>query len=142
MVKASTSPSSAAFFRLLVRILFCMFAEDTAIFAPDVFTQFIRTQTRDDGTDCGARLNEIFDWLNDPQADGALADTDPFYGFRYVNGGLFAERLGFPRFNRDMRAALLDCCDFQWARISPAVFGSLFQGVMHDRARLQQSATS
>ena len=126
--------------RLLVRILFCIFAEDTTIFAPDAFTQFIRTQTREDGTDCGAKLNEFFDWLNDPRADGALADTDPFYGFRYVNGGLFAERLGFPRFNRDMRAALLDCCDFQWARISPAVFGSLFQGVMEDRARRQQGA--
>ena len=126
--------------RLLVRILFCLFAEDTLIFAPDAFTQFIRTQTMEDGRDCGARLNELCDWLNAPAADGALADTDPFYGFRYVNGGLFAERLGFPRFNRDMRASLLACCDFQWARISPAVFGSLFQGVMEDRARRQQGA--
>ncbi|MFZ4683758.1 MAG: type IIL restriction-modification enzyme MmeI, partial [Terrimicrobiaceae bacterium] len=126
--------------RLLVRILFCLFAEDTLIFQPDAFTQFIRTQTREDGSDCGAKLNELCDWLNNPAADGALADTDPFYGFRYVNGGLFAERLGFPRFTREMRQALLDCCDFQWARISPAVFGSLFQGVMEDRARRQQGA--
>ena len=76
-----------------------------------------------------AKLTEFFDWLNDPKAGGALApmdDSDPFSGFRYANGGLFAERLGFPRFNRDMRAALLDCCDFEWARISSAVFGSLF----------------
>lgn len=126
--------------RLLVRILFCLFAEDTAIFAPDAFTQFLRIQTREDGSDCGAKLNEFFDWLNKPAADGALEDTDPFYGFRYVNGGLFAERLGFPRFTRDMRKALLECCDFQWARISPAVFGSLFQGVMEDRDRRQQGA--
>ena len=129
--------------RLLVRILFCLFAEDTTIFAPDTFTQFIRTQTREDGSDCGARLNELCDWLNDPRADATLApieDSDPFYGFRYVNGGLFSERLGFPRFNRDMRKALLDCCDFQWARISPAVFGSLFQGVLDDKSRRQQGA--
>jgi hypothetical protein len=126
--------------RLLVRILFCMFAEDNGIFAPDAFIQFIRTQTRADGTDLGARLNELFDWLNRPEADGALADTDPFYGFRYVNGGLFNERLGFPRFNRAMRDALLFCCEFEWERISPAVFGSLFQGVMDGRARRQQGA--
>ena len=126
--------------RLLVRILFCLFAEDTLIFDPDTFTQFIRTQTREDGSDCGARLLELCDWLNNPAADGTLADTDPFYGFRYVNGGLFAERLGFPRFNRDMRKALLDCCDFQWAKISPAVFGSLFQGVLDDKSRRQQGA--
>ena len=126
--------------RLLVRILFCLFAEDTLIFEPEVFTQFIRTQTREDGSDLGARLNELFDWLNRPEADNALEDTDAFHGFRFVDGELFNERLGYPRFNREMRAALLYCCDFQWARISPAVFGSLFQGVMDDRTRRQQGA--
>ncbi len=126
--------------RLLVRILFCLFAEDTSIFEPDAFTQFIRTQTRDDGSDLGARLNELFDWLNDPRADDTLADTDQFYGFRYVNGGLFEAPLRFARFDRPMRDALLFCCDFQWAKISPAVFGSLFQGVVQDRARRQQGA--
>ena len=126
--------------RLLVRILFCLFAEDTLIFQPEALTQFIRNQTREDGTDCGAKLNELFDWLNNLAADGPIEETDPFYGFRYVNGGLFAERLGFPRFNRAMRDALLFCCDFQWAKISPAVFGSLFQGVLDDRARRQQGA--
>ena len=126
--------------RLLVRILFCLFAEDTLIFQPEAFTQFIRTQTREDGADLGARLNELFNWLNKSEADQPLEDTDPFCGFRYVNGGLFNERLDYPRFTRDMRKALLDCCDFQWAKISPAVFGSLFQGVMDDRARRQQGA--
>ncbi|MCX6890196.1 MAG: class I SAM-dependent DNA methyltransferase, partial [Verrucomicrobia bacterium] len=126
--------------RLLVRILFCMFAEDTGIFAPEAFTQFVRTHTREDGEDLGARLNELFEWLNRPEADNAQEDTDPLYGFRYVNGGLFGERLGFARFNRNMRRALLSSCEFSWARISPAVFGSLFQGVLDDRARRQQGA--
>lgn len=82
--------------RLLVRILFCLFAEDTFIFTqPEVFTQFIRMQTREDGSDLGARLNELFDWLNNPRADGDLPDTDPFYGFRYVNGGLFEAPAAF-----------------------------------------------
>ncbi|NDB76399.1 MAG: class I SAM-dependent DNA methyltransferase, partial [Verrucomicrobia bacterium] len=126
--------------RLLVRILFCVFAEDTGIFEPEVFSRFIRTQTRDDGSDLGAQLNQLFDWLNSPQADRPVEDGDPLYGFRYVNGDLFAERLGFPRCTRDMRAALLYCCEFQWAKISPAVFGSLFQGVLDDKARRQQGA--
>jgi hypothetical protein len=126
--------------RLLVRILFCLFAEDTALFAPDTFTQFIRTQTRDDGGDLGAKLNELFDWLNRPEADAVRSDDDPFFGFRYVNGGLFEERLRFARFTREMREALLYCCEFQWARISPAVFGALFQGVLEDRERRQHGA--
>ena len=126
--------------RMLVRILFCLFAEDTLIFQPESFTQFIRTQTRADGADLGARLNELFDWLNKSAADQQMEDTHPFYGFRYVNGGLFNERLDYPRFNSAMRDALLFCCEFMWAKISPAVFGSLFQGVMDDRARRQQGA--
>lgn len=126
--------------RLLVRILFCVFAEDTGIFEPESFTNFIRQQTREDGSDIGAQLNQLFDWLNNPQAESRLEDTDALYGFRYVNGGLFAERLGFPRCNRAMRDALIECCEFHWAKISPAVFGSLFQGVIDDRARRQQGA--
>jgi hypothetical protein len=47
--------------RLLVRVLFCLFAEDNGIFDPDVFTHFIRHQTRPDGSDVGAKLNELFD---------------------------------------------------------------------------------
>jgi hypothetical protein len=126
--------------RLLVRILFCVFAEDTALFEPEAFTRFIREQTRADGSDLGAQLNLLFDWLNNPQAATRLEDTDALYGFRYVNGGLFSERLGFPRCNKAMRDALIDCCEFHWAKISPAVFGSLFQGVIDDRARRQQGA--
>jgi len=126
--------------RLLCRVLFCLFAEDNLIFQPEAFTQFVRTQTRPDGSDLAAKLNELFDWLNNPLADGSVSDTDWRYGFRYVNGGLFAERLGFPIFTKAMREALSFCCDFQWAKISPAVFGSLFQGVLEDRARRQQGA--
>ncbi|MEP6821068.1 MAG: hypothetical protein ABI946_01835 [Chthoniobacterales bacterium] len=65
------------------------------------------------GSDLGAKLHELFDWLNNPDADRAVPDTDSFYGFRYLNGGLFSERLGFPRFSRATRDALLFCCDFQ-----------------------------
>jgi hypothetical protein len=127
--------------RLLVRILFCLFAEDTHIFEPDTFTQFVRTQTQENGSDLGAKLNELFDWLNNPAADQSLPDTDPFYGFRFVNGGLFEERLGFPRFTRAMRDSLLFCCDFQWAKISPAVFGSLVQGILDPTERRQHGSS-
>lgn len=60
--------------------------------------------------------------------------------FPYVNGELFAERLGFAVFNRAMRERLLETTDFQWARVSPAVFGSLFQGISEDAERRQQGA--
>jgi hypothetical protein len=66
--------------RLLVRILFCVFAEDNGIFQPNNFESFIREQTRADVRDLDAKLNELFDWLNNPQADAHLPPEDPFLG--------------------------------------------------------------
>jgi len=40
----------------------------------------------------------------------------------------------------DHRAALLKCCTFDWSRISPGVFGSLFQGVMEKKERRAKGA--
>jgi hypothetical protein len=57
--------------------------------------------------------------------------------FPWVNGELFAENLGFADFNHTMRDALLACTNFDWSRISPAIFGSLFQAVMEPRERRQ-----
>jgi len=123
--------------RFLVRILFCLFAEDTNIFEPEAFHLYIENRTTADGSDLGLHLARLFDVLNTPtdkrqrNLDETLADLP------YVNGDLFAEKLGFADFNRDMRNALLACTRFDWSRISPAVFGSLFQSVMEPRERRQ-----
>jgi len=126
--------------RLLVRLLFCMFAEDTGVFDPATFETFISQQTRADGSDVGPRLNQLFDILNKPQDKWRTAEQETFAGFRYINGDLFRDRLDYPPFNRETRAALLAACEFQWARVSPAVFGSLFQGILGDVARRQAGA--
>lgn len=34
-----------------------------------------------------------------------------------------------------MRQILLDCCNFDWNKISPAIFGAMFQGVMDKKTR-------
>lgn len=126
--------------RLLVRILFCLFADDNGIFEPNTFRTFLRDSTKEDGSDLSPRLNELFETLNTradkrPTALGGSLVTLP-----YVNGALFSERLGFPVFTEGMRAALIECSGFQWAKISPAVFGSLFQGVLLPSERRQQGA--
>lgn len=126
--------------QLLVRILFCLFADDTAVFEPATFETFIKQQTREDGSDVGARLNELFDLLNTPESQWPATAKDAFAGFRYINGDLFRDRLRFPPFTRSTRSALVAASEFQWARVSPAVFGSLFQGIMEDIERRQQGA--
>lgn len=119
----------------LVRLLFCLFAEDTGIFCKDAFRAFIQDLTSEDGNDLAARLAELFQVLNTPEQQRLGARNDLIKEFPYVNGGLFAEFLPMPAFDSGMRRVLLDCCAMDWGRISPAIFGSMFQCVMKAEER-------
>jgi hypothetical protein len=121
--------------RLLVRVLFCLFAEDSGIFERNTFELYLRNRTAEDGSDLGMHLARLFAVLDTPIPDRQAKLDEDLATLPYVNGDLFGERLGFADFNRDMRNALLACCRFDWSRISPAVFGSLFQSVMEPVAR-------
>lgn len=126
--------------RFLVRVLFCLFAEDTGLFERNVFTQFIEHHTSPHGSDLGSQLARLFQVLNSPPERRQTNLLEELAELPYVNGDLFAEDLGFADFNRAMRERLLACCRFDWGRISPAVFGSLFQSVMEPRERRQIGA--
>lgn len=119
----------------LVRILFCLFADDTTIFNKNQFQDFIEQRTNEDGSDLASRLQELFQVLNTPvdkrykNLDEQLAD------FPYVNGKLFDEILPMASFDSKMRKALLECNYIDWSKISPAIFGSMFQSVMNPKER-------
>ena len=123
--------------RFLVRVLFCLFAEDTGIFERESFKLYLLNRTSLDGSDLGLHLARLFDVLNTPPEKRQRNLDENLAAFAYVNGELFAENLGFADFNRDMRNALLACTGFDWSRISPAIFGSLFQAVMEPKERRQ-----
>lgn len=126
--------------RFLVRTLFCLFAEDTGIFDRSVFTSYIKERTAPDGSDLGVRLAQLFEVLDTPEDDRQRSLDETLAAFPYVNGSLFSERLRFADFGRAMRDALVKCTNFDWSRISPAVFGSLFQSVMEPPERRQIGA--
>ncbi len=117
--------------QLLVRLLFCLFADDTGIFQPkDIFLQLIDNDTADDGGDVGRTLVELFDILDTPEEARQRGLRAELNAFPYVNGALFAGHLRTPVFDRDMRRMLLDAARHDWSGVSPAIFGSLFQSVM------------
>jgi hypothetical protein len=126
--------------RFLVRVLFCLFGEDTGLFERNTFTNFIENHTSEDGSNLGANLARLFQVLNTPQERRQKNLLEELAELPYVNGDLFAESLSFADFNRDMRNRLLACCRFDWSRISPAIFGSLFQSVMEPKERRQVGA--
>ena len=121
--------------RLMVRVLFCLFAEDTGIFEPNAFTGHVTRHTAADGRDLGPQLAHLFETLNTDRPARQRNLPEHLAEFPYVNGRLFAERLRLATFDAAMRTALLDCCRFRWETISPVVFGSLFQAVMEPRDR-------
>ena len=121
---------------LLVRLLFCLFADDTGIFQPaQSFRTFIEERTSADGSDLGSRLGQLFQVLNTPEDKRSKALDEQLAAFQYVNGKLFEEPLPMADFTSAMREALLDTCALDWSAISPAIFGSLFQSIMDDKAR-------
>jgi len=120
---------------LLVRLVFCMFADDSGIFERGVFEKYIYERTEVDGSDLGPRLGKTFEVLNTPldKRQGSL-DED-LAGLPYVNGGLFAEYTRMPDFTFKMRDELLNAMHLDWSKVSPAIFGSMFQGVMDEKQR-------
>jgi hypothetical protein len=127
--------------RFLVRLLFCLFSDDTGIFEPrDIFLALIQERTQVDGSDVGPWLTHLFEILNTPD-DHRQTNLDADLGqFPYINGELFAERLPILAFDSAMRFLLIEACEFSWDAISPAIFGSLFQSVMNLRQRRAQGA--
>ena len=122
--------------RFLVRVVFCLFADDTGIFEPcDIFFNFIEERTNEDGADTGARLAELFQVLDTPEEERQRTLDEDLARFPYVNGDLFKDSLRIPSFTSAMRNALLETCHFDWSNISPAIFGALFQSVMNPKQR-------
>ena len=120
---------------LLVRILFCLFADDTGIFDKHGFREYLEQRTNEDGSDLGMHLAQLFQVLNTPEDRRQRNLDEQLTSFRYVNGKLFDETLPIPAFNSPMREALLDASTLDWSAISPAIFGSLFQSIMDREAR-------
>ena len=127
----------------LVRLLFCLFADDTGLFGEKgLFLNYLN-YTKQDGSDLHGELTGLFDTLNKPD-DGYLAKYPDYIGpkrlknlpehrrrFPYINGTLFEGSLEQLEFDEATRNTLIECAKLDWSKISPAIFGSLFQAIMH-----------
>ncbi len=123
---------------LLVRLLYILFADDTQVWSKNLFEDYVLVKTADDGSNLGSRLRDLFDVLNQ---EHRMTNLDPsLASFDYVNGGLFKEPIGAPTCDAEIRRDLLRACQFEWSKISPVIFGSLFQNVMTAPERRQLGA--
>ena len=119
----------------LVRLLFILFADDTSIFEKSIFQEFIDQNTKEDGSDLGANMAQLFQTLNTPREKRFKNLGDHLNQFPYINGKLFEDIIPIASFNSKMRNILLEASTLDWGKISPAIFGSLFQSVMNPEER-------
>ena len=119
----------------IIRILFCLYAEDTGIFNNYQFTDFVKRYGSDNPQDLGQKIQFLFRVLNQKETERQTINADDINDFPYVNGKLFEEQIIPPSFNQAIYNKLVRACYFDWSSISPSIFGSLFQYVIEPENR-------
>ncbi|UUV23647.1 MULTISPECIES: DNA methyltransferase [Lysinibacillus] len=119
--------------QFLMRVLFCLFAEDTGIFKQDIFTNLVNIYSKSDGSDLNILFNELFTVLDEKDR----TDTPKYLkDFPYVNGQLFSEPHKDIVFSQKSRDLIIDCgVSLNWKKINPDIFGSMVQAVASDENR-------
>ena len=122
--------------QLIVRLVFCFYAEDAGMFGKK--TMFHDYLTRFSSRDFRRGLLDLFNVLNTPidQRDPYL--DDELSAFPYVNGGMFAENnLEVPQFTDELRESILEhaSSSFDWSEISPTIFGAVFESTLNPETR-------
>lgn len=122
--------------QLVVRLVFCLYAEDAGIFGHKMM--FHDYLARFGSRDFRRGLMDLFSVLDTP------VDTrDPYLdselnAFPYVNGGMFAENnLEIPNFTDELRELILEHASsgFDWSEISPTIFGAVFESTLNPETR-------
>lgn len=112
----------------LIRLLFCLFAEDTNIFQPDQFTNFLKQMTAEDGSDMNERISELFAFLD--KKDRSRNEPAYLKDFPYVNGQLFTDPHMNLNFSKKTRQLMIDAGELVgWANVNPDILGSMLQAV-------------
>lgn len=115
--------------RFLTRMVFCMFADDTNIFEHGTLGRYL---TKQQSTALGPMLAYLFQNLNE--------DNETNEDFPYINGDLFKDIIKMPHLTDETKELLLEADSYDWSKINPAIFGSMFQVIMNDKERRSAGA--
>lgn len=126
-IEDGVDPDELALF--LTRLIFCFFADDTAIFGKKhVLHSLLENHAATDGSNLQQILTTLFNTLNTEHRSSRLPEH--YAQFAYINGGLFEENINIPYFDERLYNLVMECSALDWTEISPAIFGSMFQSVL------------
>lgn len=120
---------------LCVRLVFCLYAEDAGLFnSKDAFSHYIQKYAPEDIRRALLDLFKVLDTPYDERPDLYLSDE--LEAFPYCNGGLFAnENIVIPRITQEIKETLLESAQFNWSKISPTIFGAVFESTLNPETR-------
>ncbi|MTP74036.1 N-6 DNA methylase [Turicibacter sanguinis] len=135
LVKENQNITITSLNLFLIRLLFCLFAEDTGIFEQDkMFTNDIKILTKIDGSDLNQIIRQIFDVLDKPQK----TPNQPSFlnKYPYVNGHLFSQPHEDLVFNKRIRRLIIEAGELlNWSKVNPDILGSMLQTVATSSTR-------
>lgn len=117
----------------LARLLFLFFGDDSGMWNEGQFQDLVANHTTIESF--ASVIEQLFEAVDQPEGKRADYLPEPVRAFRYINGGLFSDRLNMGNISSTFREHVLAAGDFDWSYISPAVFGSMFQTVKDKKAR-------
>ena len=135
------SMAEAEISQTMARLLFVMFGDDTDMWGEGVgasFERYLNRHTSPDGSDIAEKLGALFEHLDKKPEAGqqTAAASYELEGFAYVNGGIFANPVSIPAsVGKEFRDGLLEASATDWSKVSPAIFGSMFQSVRDAKTR-------
>jgi len=121
---------------LCVRLVFCLYAEDSGLFGSHtMFHDYMKSLSV---KDMRRGLIDLFKVLDTPVKERDKYLDDDLAAFPYVNGGLFAdENIEIPNFTQEIAELLLEGAseNFDWSSISPTIFGAVFESTLNPETR-------
>lgn len=122
---------------LCVRLVFCLYAEDAGVFDENnrnIFSDYIKQYEPKDLRQALLQLFKVLDTKENEREDLYLSDE--LEQFPYVNGGLFEnENVIIPKITQEIKDTLLDAAQFDWRKISPTIFGAVFESTLNPETR-------
>lgn len=120
----------------LIRVLFCLFAEDTNILENNLFTNSVKQMTKEDGTDFDAFVSQLFGVLDFEKSQRPVDTPSWLNDFPYVDGDLFKDSHESLMFSSKSRKLIIDAGELlNWNQVNPDILGSMIQAVASEDSR-------
>lgn len=136
IVKDNPNASRKGLNLFFIRVLFCLFAEDTDIFKKNLFTNRIKELTKPDGSDLNSFIKELFSILDVKSNERSTELPSYLADFPYVDGDLFKDDPEDLKFTAKSRKLIIDAGEkLEWDQINPDILGSMLQAVASEDSR-------